>query len=373
MLSNKDDILFFTTGPLARFNKIQQQVAITETQLSDGVATSLWQQQDNRWLARSVRLDDLQWQVTVLQDTKIVDQNVRNAVLFSFGGCFALGLLALLMRERQLKLRSQNETREALARSEAQQKAIINNAQVGLFLISPEGNISFANEMALQQFAISMPVVDQRPLQSLLAIETVSPVSRVISRLGKRGFSPLIGYESVGRRGDGSEFPLMISIRKMASQQANQFLVTTIDISRRKGLELQLKKANESLEHKVEERTLALREAQDELVQAGKMAAIGRMSTAVVHELNQPLTAIRNYVAICKQMLQQPDMLEDSLGEVDALTQRMALITSQLKTFAYKKPEQMQPVSVQMACQHALQLFKQRFEEQAVIVQQQIS
>lgn len=378
LLSNSAGILFFTTGPFERFKAVKPQSQISTLELGDGVTTSLWEKGKHRWLARSVSLDDLEWQVTVLNNTDVVKRNVRNASLFSFGGCIAIGLIGLFFRERQLKLRSQNETRQALARNEAQQKAIINHAQVGLFLVDSKGLISFANEMALQQFSVSMRLIIDRPLTDLLRSEGETPLDRLLGRLEWDGFSPLIGYESVGIRGDNTEFPLMISVRKMQlldsslkgvaipQSNAKQFIVTIIDISRRKGLELQLKRANESLEHKVDERTRELREAQNELVQAGKMAALGRMSTAVVHELNQPLTAIRNYVAICKQLVGQPDLLSENLSEVDDLTQHMAQITSQLKTYAYKKPEAKQPVSMQMVLEHSLHLFKQRIAEEQV-------
>lgn len=372
LLSDEQGTVFFSTSEFKTYEPVQVQAKVLESTLADGVSSQLWDKSGRRWLARSVTLDDLKWRVTVLRDTETVEKNSRNAALFSFGGCLAIGLLGLLLRERHLKKRSQTETREALAKSEARQKAIINNAQVGLLLIDEKGQITFANEMALQQFAVSMMLILDKPLIHLLASEGVTPLGRVIGRLGEKGFSPLIGYESVGARGDGTEFPLLISIRKMQGQTARQFLVTVIDISRRKGLELQLKRANESLEHKVEERTLALQEAQEELVQAGKMAVLGRMSTAVVHELNQPLTAIRNYVAICRQVLNDPQMLEESLLEVDELTQRMGQITTQLKTYAYKKPEQRQPVSLQMVIDHSLQMFRQRLRDESVSVELKI-
>lgn len=369
LLSDENGTVFLTTGPFQRFKTVSDQARISSTQLSDGADANIWHRGVNHWLARSVELDDLRWNVTVLNDFEVVDKNMQTASLFSFGGCFAFGLFILFYRERKLKLRSQDETREALARSEAQQKAIINNAQVGIFLIDSKGIINFANETALQQFTLSMALINGKPLLQLIAMGPDSPVNRVIGRLNQTGFSPLIGYESVGIRGDETSFPIMISIRKMAFHGDQLFLVTVIDISRRKALEVQLQRANETLEHKVEERTKALQEAQNELVQAGKMAAVGRMSTAVVHELNQPLTAIRNYVAICRQMLSEPEMMAESLEQVDDLTQRMAQITSQLKNFAYRKPEQLEKVSVQMSIQHALQLFKQRIPEQGVEVE----
>ncbi|WP_286238231.1 ATP-binding protein [Neptuniibacter halophilus] len=366
LLQDNSGVLFYSSAVLSRFKPMQQQVQIETIPLSDGISAEVWQAQGRHWLARSVRLDDLDWQVTVLNDASMVQKNIRHATLFSLGGCLAFGLLGLLLRERQLKLRSQNETRAALARSEAQQKAIINNAQVGLLLVNAQGRITFANEMALQQFAVSMALIINKPVIELLVAEGETPLARMLGRLGEKGFAPLVGYEAVGNRGDGSQFPLMISVRKMQGQQPPQFLVTLIDISRRKGLELALQSANESLEQKVEARTQALKEAQEELVQAGKLAVLGRMSTAVVHELNQPLTAIRNYVAICKQLTAQPEMLAESLLEIEDLTQRMAQITSQLKTYAFKKPEQTRPVSLQLVIEQSLQLFRQRLADEAV-------
>ena len=390
VLSDEAGNVFFSTGPFKRFLPLQQQMQQSSTPLSDGIFAQLWKQGGEQWLERSVVLDDITWRVTVLQNTQVVKRNVRNAFLFSFGGFLALGLAALLLRERRLKLRSQHETRLALARSEAQQKAIINNAQVGLLLVNPQARVTFANEMALQQFGISVPLIMDKEVTELLAADEITPVHRVLSRLEHKGFSPLIGYESSGLRADGSEFPIMISIRRMQYSQERLYLVTVIDISRRKKLELELyqanlsledanlslaeanislEKANESLEYKVQERTRALETAQEELVQAEKLAALGRMSSAVVHELNQPLTAIRNYVAICRQMLQQPDMLADSLNVIDDLTQRMAQITTQLKTFAYKKPQQSQPVSLPMAIDQALLLFRQRLIDDNIHMQ----
>jgi two-component system sensor histidine kinase AauS len=57
-----------------------------------------------------------------------------------------------------------------------------------------------------------------------------------------------------------------------------------------------LRASNERLKGQIRERRQAeqtLRHAQDELVQAGKLAAIGQMSTSIAHELNQPLAALR--------------------------------------------------------------------------------
>ena len=60
------------------------------------------------------------------------------------------------------------------------------------------------------------------------------------------------------------------------------------EIKQRLANQAALQAANDMLETRVQERTAELRAAQDELVHAGKLAALGQMSAGIVHELNQP-------------------------------------------------------------------------------------
>lgn len=112
-----------------------------------------------------------------------------------------------------------------------------------------------------------------------------------------------------------------------------------------------IKQLNELLkqeinQHKETERTL--QQAQKELFQAGKLAALGRMSAAIAHELNQPVTAIRTFIASCKIFIerQQADKVVDNLEFIDRLTERMSNITGQLKTFARKSKSRLEPVDL---------------------------
>ena len=71
---------------------------------------------------------------------------------------------------------------------------------------------------------------------------------------------------------------------------------------RRKTLRVERRSRNE-LERLVEERTRELNTAQDELVHAARMAALGQMSAALAHEINQPLTALRMQLASQRLLL----------------------------------------------------------------------
>ncbi|MCV5371710.1 hypothetical protein OFD18_26350, partial [Escherichia coli] len=123
---------------------------------------------------------------------------------------------------------------------------------------------------------------------------------------------------------------------------------TIIDISKRKKAEQSLQQVNQELAQRVEERTQALKEAQSQLIESSKMAALGRMSSAITHELNQPLTGLRTLLTTNELLAErgETEMMKANNVLVQKLIDRMASMTSQLKTFAYNKPESLQAISL---------------------------
>lgn len=99
-----------------------------------------------------------------------------------------------------------------------------------------------------------------------------------------------------------------------------------------------LQAAHDTLESTVVARTAQLRDAQSELVHAGKMAALGQMSAGLVHELNQPLTALRTLAESAAFLLEQdrPQEVQGNLQRITRMVDRLARLTTQLKTFAHK-------------------------------------
>ncbi len=322
-----------------------------------------------RVVLQTVSLDDLGWQVSILNDLHEVTRIQRNATLFTLAFCVVVSLLVFLLRERQLKHISRRETQQALERSEARQRDIINTAHVGMITLDRQGSILFINPMAMQLFGVSMPGIKDNYIGKLIEPEILQGVmQRVLSRLGTSGFAPVTAMETVGKRSDGNTFPMLFSIKQMQREGSAKYLVTVIDITPRKRLERALQEANDQLEHQVHERTQALREAQDELVQAEKMAALGRMSSAVVHELNQPLTALRTYIAICRQLIerQETEQVDSNLELINDLLSRMTMLTRQLKTFAYQKPQHLSPVDPLLALDQVINLYRGRIEQQQI-------
>lgn len=115
--------------------------------------------------------------------------------------------------------------------------------------------------------------------------------------------------------------------------------------------------ANE-LERQVEKRTADLKRAQNELVQAGKMAALGQMSVGINHELNQPLTAIRSYTDNAVKFLGQKriEEAESNLSHIAALSERMGDIILRLKIFARQSSDERTAVLLQQAINDTLRI-----------------
>ena len=138
-----------------------------------------------------------------------------------------------------------------------------------------------------------------------------------------------------------------------------------------------LRASNERLKGQIRERRQTehtLRRAQDELVQAGKLAAIGQMSTSIAHELNQPLAALRTLSGNTVRFLERGDLkvAADNLSTINNLVDRMGRITANLRSFARRGDDQGQ-ASLGKAVDAALQLLASRMEACAVELHRDIS
>ncbi len=129
-----------------------------------------------------------------------------------------------------------------------------------------------------------------------------------------------------------------------------------------------LQMAYDSLETRVVERTAELRAAQNELVHAGKMALLGRMSAGMVHELNQPLAAMRTLADNACVLLQhgRTKDVEGNLQRIARLVDRLGALTQRLKTFAHKSHLPAAPVALQPVVGNAQFLLSRRLREAGV-------
>lgn len=134
---------------------------------------------------------------------------------------------------------------------------------------------------------------------------------------------------------------------RLAAQRETQGMLEARVRARTRDLDA----ANASLTGEVEERRNAenrLRIMQKELVQAGKLAALGQMSAAISHEINQPLAAVKTYAENAAQLIDRDRVPEarDNMLRISKMADRIAAIAGHLRNFARRPQEGIGPVDV---------------------------
>lgn len=125
------------------------------------------------------------------------------------------------------------------------------------------------------------------------------------------------------------------------NRQLKKRHIAQIEMEAKQKLEFQVMERTAELQMEIDEREkteVMLRQTQEELIQAAKLAVLGQMSASISHELNNPLAAIRSFAENGKRFLDkgQPERTTDNLTRISALTDRMANISQQLKSFTRK-------------------------------------
>ncbi|MES2845223.1 MAG: ATP-binding protein [Pseudomonadota bacterium] len=133
----------------------------------------------------------------------------------------------------------------------------------------------------------------------------------------------------------------------------------------------ELRLLNARLQREIAEREKVQKDlevAELTLAQSSKLAALGEMSAAVSHELNQPLAAMKTYLAGARLLLQRkrPEEALSSFQRIDDLIERMGAITRQLKSYARKGGEAFEPVDVRAALSSALSMMEPQLKLRVV-------
>ncbi|MBW6419461.1 ATP-binding protein [Celeribacter sp. PS-C1] len=154
--------------------------------------------------------------------------------------------------------------------------------------------------------------------------------------------------------------------RRRTLAEANARLEARV-AARTEALEL----ANRELQHEVHERHEAearLKRAQADLVQAGKLSALGEMSAGISHELNQPLMAIRSFAENAQAFLERenPQKAADNLGRISELARRMGRIIKNLRAFARQEPETITDVELTSVIEAALEMTQAKISNAGV-------
>ncbi|MBN2905991.1 MAG: sensor histidine kinase [Rhodobacteraceae bacterium] len=135
----------------------------------------------------------------------------------------------------------------------------------------------------------------------------------------------------------------------------------------------ELRELNARLQREITERERAeknLEVAEQTLAQSSKLAALGEMSASVSHELNQPLAAMKTYLAGARLLLQRkrPDEALSSFQRIDDLIDRMGAITRQLKSYARKGGDAFEPLDMRSCVSGAISMMEPQLKRRTVTI-----
>ena len=211
----------------------------------------------------------------------------------------ALAWLASSLRRLRAYAR---HTEAILLGRDAHLQSILDTVLDATVVIETDGKIVSFNAAAVRQFGYTPHEAIGNNVRLLMPAPYREQHDGYLSRYLATGEKRIIGTDRVvvGRRKDGSTFPMKLAVGEMRSGGKTYFTGFIRDLTERQESEAQLQ------------------EAQGELARLARLSELGEMASTLAHELNQPLSAIANYVQGCRRLLQNID-------EVNASRMRGAL------------------------------------------------
>ena len=114
-------------------------------------------------------------------------------------------------------------------------------------------------------------------------------------------------------------------------------------------------------------------EAEQQLIQASKMATLGEMATGVAHELNQPLSVIKTASNFFMRKLKKKEPIRDEIlltmsEEIDSHVERATKIINHMRQFGRKSDPNLEPILLNEVLERAFEIFSQQLKVRGIEV-----
>lgn len=250
-----------------------------------------------------------------------------------------------------------NEVAERTA-AEERFRGLLESAPDAMVIAGADGRIRLVNARTEEIFGYARDELIGQPIETLVPerFRARHVVHRENYLRNPRPRSMGQGFDLHGRRKDGSEFPVEISLSPAGGEKDLLVFADIRDVTEQRAMEQKIRVLNEELEAKVQERTRQLLAAQEELVRKEKLAVLGQVVGSVGHELRNPLGVMNNAVYYLKATLHDADSTTkeylDIIGAEIAGTER---IVSELLDSVRTRPPRIEMADVAYLIRQALQ------------------
>src|SRR5499427_8020391 len=217
--------------------------------------------------------------------------------------------------------RLQRTRREAAAR-EAHLRSILDTVPEAMIVIDERGLMQSFSSAAERLFGYGAGEVIGKNVKIMMPAAYRDNHDAYVERYLRTGEKRIIGIGRVvvGERKDGSTFPMELAVGEMISGKTRFFTGFIRDLTERQKAEARLQ------------------ELQSELVHISRLTALGEMASALAHELNQPLSAIANYMKGSRRLLEntsdpQAVMIREAMDKAAEQSLRAGQIIRRLRDF----------------------------------------
>lgn len=210
----------------------------------------------------------------------------------------------------------------ALEAAEARLRSIMQTVPDAMIIIDERGRIESLSATAERLFGWSMDEIAGKNIKQLMPTPHREQHDDYLKRYLTTGERRIIGIGRVvvGQRKDGTTFPMHLTIGELRSANKHHFTGFIRDLTEQQVAESRLK------------------ELQSEVTHMSRFTALGEMASTLAHEINQPLTAITNYLKGCQRLLERIDgesapTLRDAVSKAADQALRAGHIIRRLREF----------------------------------------
>jgi two-component system sensor kinase FixL len=210
----------------------------------------------------------------------------------------------------------------ALQAAEARLRSVLQTVPDAMIIIDERGRIESLSSTAERLFGYTMAEAAGKNIKLFMPEPHRGQHDEYLKRYLRTGEKHIIGIGRivVGQRKDGTTFPMHLTIGELQSAEKHYFTGFIRDLT-----DQQLTQSR-------------LKELQSEVTHMSRFTALGEMASTLAHEINQPLTAINNYLKGCHRLLQRVEgeavpALQDALGKAADQALRAGQIIRRLREF----------------------------------------
>jgi len=232
----------------------------------------------------------------------------------------------------------------ALRESELRWRSILDTVPDAIIVIDERGTVQSFSPAAERLFGYAGEEVVGRNVKMLMPAPYTDAHDGFLARYVRTGERRIIGIGRivVGLRKNGETFPMELAVGEFSAPNGKFFTGFVRDLTER-----------QQAERRIED-------LQSELLHASRLSVMGQMASTMAHELNQPLTAVTNYLEAARHLLSggagASERISDLMEKAVAQAQRAGEVIRQLRQFVSKGETERRSQSLNKLVEEALAL-----------------